>query len=141
MAPLKNDIVARFFRQLAVPAALHVHFNGAGGNIGAGKYNDGSHENRRILAERLAEGMRRADMEGRTIPGCYQDHSSYLHGSKGAAVISERGHSPARSRIFKGQNFVDGDVSILKVDGTKVTDTGKRLKLPGAPASMRGRAR
>jgi hypothetical protein len=52
--------VARFLRQLAVPDALHVHFNGAGGNIGAGKYNDGSHGNRRILAERLADGMRRA---------------------------------------------------------------------------------
>jgi hypothetical protein len=52
--------VARFMRQLAVPGALHVHFNGAGGNIGAGKYNDGSPENRRILAERLADGMRRA---------------------------------------------------------------------------------
>jgi predicted dehydrogenase len=49
-------------------------------------------------------------MEGRTILGCYQDHSSYLHGSKCAAVISERGHSPARCRIFKGQNFVDSDV-------------------------------
>ncbi len=52
--------LARFLRQLAVPGALHVHFNGAGGNIGAGKYNDGSPENRRILAERLADGMRRA---------------------------------------------------------------------------------
>ena len=52
--------VARFLRQLAVPEALHVHFNGAGGNIGAGKYNDGSHENRGILAKRLADGMKRA---------------------------------------------------------------------------------
>src|SRR5690554_874463 len=52
--------IARFFRQLAVPDALHIHFNGAGGNIAAGKYNDGSHENRLILAERLAEGMKRA---------------------------------------------------------------------------------
>jgi hypothetical protein len=52
--------VARFFRQMAVPAALHIHFDGAGGNIGAGKYNDGSHENRLILAERLADGMKRA---------------------------------------------------------------------------------
>src|SRR5579859_2027623 len=52
--------LARFLRQLAVPAALHVHFNGAGGNVGAGKYNDGSPENRLVLAERLAEGMRRA---------------------------------------------------------------------------------
>ena len=52
--------VARFLRELEVPGALAVHFNGAGGNIGAGKYNDGAPENRRILAERLADGMRRA---------------------------------------------------------------------------------
>src|SRR6266850_668004 len=37
-------------------------------------------------------------------------------------------------------NYTDRDVSILKVDGTKITDTGKKLKLPGQPASMRGRA-
>jgi hypothetical protein len=52
--------IARFYRQLTVPDALHVHFNGAGGNLGAGKYNDGSHENRGILAQRLADGMKRA---------------------------------------------------------------------------------
>lgn len=37
-----------------------VHFNGAGGNVAAGKYNDGSPENRPKLAARLAEGMRLA---------------------------------------------------------------------------------
>ncbi len=52
--------VARFLRQMAVPGALHIHFNGAGGNLGAGKYNDGSKENRMILAQRLADGMHRA---------------------------------------------------------------------------------
>lgn len=52
--------LARFGRQLTEPAALHVHFNGAGGNIGAGKYNDGSPTNRLTLACRLADGMRRA---------------------------------------------------------------------------------
>ena len=52
--------VARFMRQLAEPSALHIHFNGAGGNIGAGKYNDGAMENRGILAGRLAEGLREA---------------------------------------------------------------------------------
>ncbi|WP_206610082.1 hypothetical protein [Maribellus luteus] len=51
---------ARFLRQLEVPDAMHVHFNGAGGNIAAGKYNDGSKENRGILAQRLADGMKRA---------------------------------------------------------------------------------
>ncbi len=52
--------IARFMRQLAVPDALHIHFNGASGNVAAGKYNDGSKENRLILAERLADGMKRA---------------------------------------------------------------------------------
>ena len=35
-------------------------------------------------------------------------------------------------------NYMNDDVSILKVDGTTVTNTGKTLKLPGHPASMRG---
>jgi hypothetical protein len=52
--------MARFHRQLAVPDALHVHFNGAGGNIGAGKYNDGAPTNRLTLASRLSDGMTRA---------------------------------------------------------------------------------
>lgn len=52
--------LARFLRQTALPTALLVHFNGAGGNIGAGKYNDGAPTNRLVLAERLADGMKRA---------------------------------------------------------------------------------
>ena len=52
--------IARFIRQQSVPEALHVHFNGAGGNIGAGKYNDGSRKNRMELALRLADGMKQA---------------------------------------------------------------------------------
>jgi len=38
-------------------------------------------------------------------------------------------------------NFMDSDISILKVEGTKVTNTGKSIKLPGHPASMRGPVR
>ncbi len=60
--------IARFMRGQAVPEALHVHFNGAGGNIGAGKYNDGSKENRLILAQRLADGMKRAWESTRKSP-------------------------------------------------------------------------
>lgn len=52
--------IARFIRGQNVPEALHVHFNGAGGNLGAGKYNDGAKENRILLATRLAEGMKQA---------------------------------------------------------------------------------
>ena len=46
--------------------------------------------------------------------------------------------SPDGKYLYVG-NFNDRDVSILKVDGTNVTDTGKRLQMPGRPASMRGR--
>jgi hypothetical protein len=60
--------VARFLRQLAVPSALHIHFNGAGGNVAAGKYNDGSPENRMLLAQRLADGMREAWDKTRRAP-------------------------------------------------------------------------
>ena len=52
--------IARFFRQLALPQVLHIHFNGAGGNITAGKYNDGAPQNRLVLAQRLADGMQKA---------------------------------------------------------------------------------
>ncbi|MFN3148753.1 hypothetical protein [Bremerella sp.] len=39
---------------------FHIHFNGAGGNIGAGKWNDGAKENREVLAKRVEDGMQRA---------------------------------------------------------------------------------
>jgi hypothetical protein len=47
-------------RRQAAAGVPHVHFNGAGGNVGAGKYNDGSHANRQVLADRVAAGMARA---------------------------------------------------------------------------------
>jgi DNA-binding beta-propeller fold protein YncE len=34
-------------------------------------------------------------------------------------------------------NFIDKDLWILRVDGSKLTDTTQRMKLPGQPASMR----
>ncbi len=52
--------IARFIRGQDLNMALHVHFNGAGGNVTAGKYNDGAQANRMILATRLANGMREA---------------------------------------------------------------------------------
>ena len=45
--------------------------------------------------------------------------------------------SPDGAYAYVG-NFMDGDLSILKVAGTQVTDTGKRVKLQGHPASLRG---
>jgi hypothetical protein len=52
--------MARGLREAALPGVAHIHFNGASGNVAAGKYNDGSPEMRPVLARRLAEGMKAA---------------------------------------------------------------------------------
>jgi hypothetical protein len=44
-------------KQLGVP---HIYFSGAGGNIAAGKYNDGSPERRTVLADRMEKAMSQA---------------------------------------------------------------------------------
>jgi len=46
--------------------------------------------------------------------------------------------SPDGKWLYVG-NFLDSDISVLRVDGETVTNTGTLLKLPGRPASMRGR--
>ncbi len=58
---------ARNQRQ-TVTGIPHIHLNGAGGNIGAGKWNDGAKANRQVLSDRVADGMRRA-WEGTTRLG------------------------------------------------------------------------
>ena len=52
--------MARAAREKALPDVKHIHFAGAGGNVGAGKYNNGSPEVRPVLAQRLAAGMKAA---------------------------------------------------------------------------------
>ncbi len=44
--------------------------------------------------------------------------------------------TPDGKYIYVG-NYIDKDFSILRVDGSKVTDTGKRFKAPGQPGSAR----
>jgi DNA-binding beta-propeller fold protein YncE len=44
--------------------------------------------------------------------------------------------TPDGRYIYVG-NYSDRDFSILRVDGTKVTDTGKHFKVPGQPGSAR----
>ena len=44
-------------------------------------------------------------VDGRTIPGCYNQFATYVHGSKGMAVVSSESHTPAKSRIYKTQSI------------------------------------
>lgn len=60
--------MARHLREVTLNGISHVHFNGAGGNIGAGKYNDGSPRNRQELAVRMATGMAEAFEQTKRFP-------------------------------------------------------------------------
>ena len=41
------------------------------------------------------------------MAGCNDEFASYAHGTKGSAVISTSGHTPAKCRIYKGQNMTN----------------------------------
>jgi predicted dehydrogenase len=48
-------------------------------------------------------------LEGRCMQGCHQEFASYAHGTRGAAVVSQSGHTPARSRIYRGQDMTNNE--------------------------------
>jgi DNA-binding beta-propeller fold protein YncE len=52
-------------------------------------------------------------------------------------AFPEGGAFSADGQYLYVGNFIDADLWVLKVDGTTLTDTGQRIKLPGHPASMR----
>lgn len=108
--------LARGLRERATPGVLHVHFNGAGGNVTAGKYNDGSPENRMILAQRLAKGMQEAYDSARRLPVKAEDVQfrvkavalplSKLYNTKDlkARIADEK--LPTPERIRAARNYV-----------------------------------
>jgi len=57
--------LARNRRDAEEPEALHVYFTGSSGNVTPGKYNDGNHANRPVLAERVHAAMVAADASAR----------------------------------------------------------------------------
>jgi hypothetical protein len=61
----KGDVTAEFIglaraRREKESNLPHIHFNGASGNVAAGKYNDGSAAMRPVLTDRVAAGMKAA---------------------------------------------------------------------------------
>ncbi len=57
-----------------------------------------------------------------------------------SSAVVNLAFSPDGSLLLVG-NLNGKDVSVLKVNGTQVVDTGRNLPLAGHPGSMRGRAR
>lgn len=108
--------LARRLRENDLPDALHIHFNGAGGNVAAGKYNDGSPANRPILAERLARGMKEAFAAARKTPVTGADVSwrvaavalplSKLYTAKALETRVADDKLPALERMRAARNLV-----------------------------------
>ena len=44
-------------------------------------------------------------LQGRNMVGCHQEFATYVHGTKGSAVVSSRSHTPAYPRMFSDQNI------------------------------------
>lgn len=70
----KGDVTAEFVglartkHEQAHGGLPLVHFNGASGNVAAGKYNDGTPEMRIVLTQRMADGMQGAWAATKKIP-------------------------------------------------------------------------
>jgi DNA-binding beta-propeller fold protein YncE len=59
-------------------------------------------------------------------------------GEAAVGLLPEGGVFSADGSYLYVGNFIDSDLSVFRVTGTQLTDTGHRFKLPGQPASMRG---
>ena len=86
--------MARAARERALPGVAHIHFNGAGGNVAAGKYNDGAPEKRAQLAARVEAGMaaaweatRKTRVKAKDIGWITQPVALPLRDSKGEAEL------------------------------------------------------
>ena len=69
-------------------------------------------------------------IDGKTVT---KTNEVEVRGLPEGAVFSQGG------RYLYVGNFIDQGVSILRVEGDRLVNTGKSLALPGHPAAMRGR--
>ena len=58
-------------------------------------------------------------------------------GEAPVGLLPEGGAFSADGSYLYIGNFIDSDLSVFRVAGSQLTDTGQRFKLPGQPASMR----
>ena len=140
----KGDVTAEFIglarakREKELEGVPHIHFNGAGGNVAAGKYNDGSPEMRPILTDRVAAGMKAAwearkpivvkpaDVEWRETP-VHLAAGAHLDAAKATAVLDD----PKADDAYRYNRFnAAGQLAFLKrstKDGYPVTLTCLKL--------------
>jgi hypothetical protein len=136
--------LARQRRQEEDASIFQVYFTGCAGNVTAGKYNDGAHQNRPVLRDRVYEGMRAAwratrrhavhDWQWRTRPVRLPPRRERSFGAEESRrVLADRRATPAaRGNAAFQLAWLDRlkrpiDVSCLDLGPAQV------LHLPGEP--------
>lgn len=83
--------IARRLRQADAPQCVQIYVSGCSGNVTAGKYNDGSTENRAVLAKKIHAAMR--DAWTNTVRKQI-DHWQFRHAKLDLPVRTSKGFSP-----------------------------------------------
>lgn len=76
-----------------------IEAQGWGGRTDRGNFVDQNFDH--YVTEFTFKDGTKAYMEGRNQAGCYQEHSTTVHGTKGMAVVSASGHIPSKAMIVK----------------------------------------
>lgn len=87
--------------------AWPVEAKASGGRHYRGDYVDQNFDNYEV--EYTFDDGAKLFLNGRTMPGCYNEFASYAHGSKGSAIISTSGHAPSRARMYNSQRIGNKD--------------------------------
>lgn len=121
--------IARNARQKLLNGLPHIHFNGASGNVAAGKYNDGSVAMRPVLAKRMETAMQEAWTRTKKTPVSAKDF-----GWKAVAVSLPLGNniveSDLRDRLAdKDRSAEDKFAAVEKLAWYKRSKAGVKVNV------------
>jgi hypothetical protein len=121
--------LARQRRQADTPQMLQIHISGCSGNVTAGKYNDGSPQNRAVLADRIYQAIvlawketRRHQIEQfrfRSVPLRLEPRNS------AGFTVEDLKH-----RLVPGSKPFDQCLAALGLSWRKRVDAGYKLDIP-----------
>ena len=128
---VSSDFVglARKRRQADDPRVFQIYVSGCSGNVTAGKYNDGSPENRPVLAERIYQGMAAAWKATKRYP---LTQVSFRTTPLRLPVRSDAGFSAAEltERVKSDRRPFGQCLAALGLSWRKRSEAGRAIDLP-----------
>lgn len=121
--------MARRMRQRDLPGVLQIYCSGASGNVTAGKYNDGSRENRAVLAGRLHDAMTHAFQNTVRHPAeSYSFRSTLLR----LEPRNDAGFSPAEleAKLAPATAPFQQCLAAMGLNWRRRADAGHRIQIP-----------